>query len=78
MDQNLLTVASTRDESAEGTRRGYVVRERRAGSFKRSFMLPQDIDTDRISANFKDGLLTVRLQRAAKPKPKQIAIKSGG
>jgi len=78
VDQNLLTIASTRDESAEGVRRGYVVRERRAGSFKRSFMLPQDIDTDHISANFKDGLLTVRLQRAAKPKPKQIAIKSGG
>ena len=75
VDQNLLTVASNAEQTAEPDGRGYVVRERRSGSFKRSFMLPQDIDADRISADFRDGLLTVHLPQAAKPKPKQIAVK---
>ena len=75
VDHNLLTISSNRERSGEHADHGYVVRERRPGPFKRSFMLPQNIDVDRISADFQDGLLTVYIPQPAKPKPKQISIK---
>lgn len=75
VDHNLLTISSGEEQSGEHTEHGYVVRERRWGSFKRSFMLPRDIDVDRISADYQDGLLTVHIPQPAKPKPKQISIK---
>ena len=77
VDHNLLTIAANKERAAEHAEHGYVVRERRSGSFKRSFMLPQDIDVDRISADYRDGLLTVQIPQAARPKPKQITIKDG-
>ena len=77
VDDNLLTISSNKEPADGGAGHGYVVRERRGGSFKRSFMLPRDIDTGRISANFQDGLLTVNIPQAKRPKPQQIAIRSG-
>ena len=73
----MLAVASNPEQAAEQAGHGYVVRERRSGAFKRSFMLPQDIDADRISADFGDALLTVHLPQATRPKPKQISVKGG-
>lgn len=73
MDNNLLTISSNKEHGSDA--RNYLVRERRGGAFKRSFMLPQDIDGERISATHQDGVLTVHLPQMEKPKPKQIAVK---
>jgi HSP20 family protein len=48
--------------------------ERRYGSFSRSFTLPNTVDATRISAGYKDGVLTIRLPQREEAKPKQIAV----
>ena len=51
--------------------------ERRHGTFSRSFTLPNTVDASRISAAYKDGVLTVRLPQREEAKPKQIDVNVG-
>jgi HSP20 family protein len=51
-------------------------RERRVGSFGRSLDLPFQIDPDKVEANYRDGVLEVRVGRAESDKPRKIAVKS--
>lgn len=51
--------------------------ERAYGSFLRSFTLPADADGAKISAEYKDGVLTIRLPKSEKAKPKSIEVKVG-
>lgn len=48
--------------------------ERWRGSFYRSFLLPTSVDTEKISANLKQGLLTVVLPKKEESKPRQISV----
>lgn len=49
--------------------------ERSYGSFVRSFVLPDDADASKVAAEFKDGVLRVRVQKHEKALPKSIEIK---
>ena len=49
--------------------------ERSYGSFSRSFTIPEDAEEDKLSAEFKEGVLTVHLPKTAQPKPKSKEIK---
>jgi HSP20 family protein len=49
-------------------------RERPVGSFDRTLTLPVDLDADRISAQFQDGILALLLPRAETDKPRAIKI----
>ena len=59
----------TYDENASIHRR-----ERAAGQFDRTVTLPDEIDSARVSADFRDGVLTLRLPRAESAKPRTVAI----
>ena len=48
--------------------------ERRYGSFSRSFSLPQTVDGSKVSADYKNGVLTVRLPLREEAKPRQIKV----
>src|SRR5262245_55812974 len=48
--------------------------ERRYGSFSRSFSLPQTVDSNRVSADYKNGVLTVRLPLREEAKPRSIKV----
>ncbi|MBR2107350.1 MAG: Hsp20/alpha crystallin family protein, partial [Treponema sp.] len=50
------------------------LKERRVSSFERNFTLPSDVDSDSITANFKNGILTVTMQKREIEKPKRIEI----
>jgi HSP20 family protein len=52
--------------------------ERAAGRFVRTVTLPGDVDQDKITASYKEGLLHVALPKAEAAKPKQIEVKLGG
>jgi HSP20 family protein len=54
------------------------MRERSFGSFQRSFTVPEGVDTDKIEASFKKGLLTVTLPKTAEAKKtdKKITVKA--
>ena len=48
--------------------------ERVYGTFSRTFSLPQTVDTSKVSADYKNGVLTVALQMKEEAKPKQIQV----
>ena len=79
LDHNNLTIASVNEDKKtekENKNTKYVLKERKNFNFKRSFTLPKDVDTDSISANFKNGVLTVYMQKKAKEAPKKILIEA--
>ena len=51
--------------------------ERRFGKFQRAFTLPADIDTEKIEANYQDGVLSIYVPKADSAKPRQIKIANG-
>ena len=77
IENNILTVrGEKREEREEGDdKRNYHVWERRYGSFQRAFTLPESVDKDEIKAEFDNGVLTVRMPKAAKAKSRTIEIK---
>ena len=44
--------------------------------FSRSFTLPEDVDSEKISANFKNGILSVSIPRKEQSVPRKIAIEA--
>jgi HSP20 family protein len=54
----------------------YHRRERSYGAFSRTIQLPFMVDTNKVEANFKNGVLMISLPRAEADKPKKITIKS--
>lgn len=72
-DRNTLTVRGSRQRvEAEGTRAG--IRERAMGTFERSLRFPQHVDSEKISAGFKDGVLTITVPKAESAKPRKIVV----
>ena len=48
--------------------------ERYVGTFRRSITLPTRVDSDKVSATYKDGILTITLPKSEEAKPKQIEV----
>lgn len=48
------------------------------GAFAKSFTLPEHVDTDKLYAELADGVLTIRIPRLEKARPRRIAIGTGG
>jgi len=75
LHERVLTISGERraEEQREGS--GYYVRERRHGSFRRSLVLPHEVEEGEISARFEAGVLEVRAPGgAAERAPKRIQI----
>ena len=73
-----LTIKGEKQEEKEEKRKDYYLRERKFGSFERSFSIPEGVDTDKIEAAFKNGVLNVTLPKkpeAQKP-AKNIEVKA--
>ena len=76
--RGVLTISGEREEQREEERGGYLVRERRSGSFRRSLQLPEGVDEDSIRARFENGVLEVTIQGgAAAQGPKRIEVEGG-
>lgn len=60
-----LLIRGEKQEETDEKEKDYYLHERRFGSFERRFTLPEDVDTDRIEANMKNGLLTVTVPKKA-------------
>jgi HSP20 family protein len=75
LSRGVLTISGKREEEREEEHGGYLVRERRSGSFRRSMQLPEDVDEEKILARFQDGVLEVSLEGAAAARePRRIQI----
>jgi HSP20 family protein len=76
-ENGVLTLKGQRNFEQETKKENYHRVERRHGSFSRSFTLPNTVDASRISAAYKDGVLTIRLPQREEAKPKQINVNVG-
>lgn len=77
-ENGVLTVRGQRaQEQSEGEEGRYHLAERGYGSFVRRFQLPQGVKNEEIQADVDNGLLTVRVRKAALPEAKQIHITAG-
>jgi HSP20 family protein len=75
VEKNILTIHADRQRSAgDGTE--MLVAERPYGTFSRQLFLGETLDTERIDANYANGVLTVRLPIAEKAKPRRLAVTS--
>jgi HSP20 family protein len=73
---NGITIAGEYRRDEEVKKESYLRRERRYGSFYRSFTLPVEIDAAKTEASFENGVLTVKLPKGELAKPKHIAVKA--
>jgi HSP20 family protein len=76
IEKNLLTIRGERKFSEETKKENYHRVERSHGEFMRSFTIPSFVDTNKVNAEFKDGVLRVTLAKCEESKPKQIEVKT--
>ncbi len=81
LKDRVLTISSVaqaeKEEKAKDEKKAeYLIRERGESRFVRRFSLPKDIDSEKVEANFKNGVLTVTIPRQPESQPRQILIKS--
>lgn len=75
IENNLLTLKGERRFESREDQENYHRRERSYGTFARTFTLPSTVEQDKVSAEYKDGVLKVTLPKREETKPKQINIK---
>ena len=74
IDNFVLTIKGEKKTSSEVKDEQYHHVERRYGSFSRSFSLPQTVDPNKVSAEYRNGVLTVKLPLREEAKPRSIKV----
>jgi HSP20 family protein len=77
VENNLLTLRGERKFEQEEKDKKFHRVERAYGSFARSFSLPDEVDSAKVSAEFKDGVLKVHLPKSPNAKRKSVEVKVG-
>jgi len=72
---DVVTIKGEKKKEEEVKEKDYYRRERSYGSFVRSVELPCEVKSDQIKANFKDGVLEVRMPKTEEAKKKCVSIK---
>jgi len=80
LEDGVLTITGEKKEETEQGKDGsrYHMWERKYGSFKRAFTLPKEIDAEKITATFENGILSVVLPKTEKAKVQGKKITIGG
>lgn len=76
-EDGALTVSGTRERKDEVSKDGLYRYERRFGSFARTIGLPQGVSEESVKADYKNGVLEVRVRKPEQPKPRRIQIGGG-
>ena len=74
-EEGTLTIMGERKFEKEEKGKKYHRVERAYGTFLRNFSLPDDASPAKVTAGFKDGVLTVHLAKTEQPKPQHIEVK---
>ena len=76
LSDGLLTITGEKHHEKKEESEKYHCFERRYGKFSRTMRLPSEVETEKVDAMYKDGVLTITLPKSETVKPKQIEIKS--
>jgi HSP20 family protein len=84
VDDNVLTIKAEstgssksdtgKSDSGKGDADGYLLRERRTGSYYRALRLPETVDYENAESTFKDGVLTIKLPKLESKKARKLEI----
>ena len=74
LEHNVLSLRGEKRQAKEVSEENYHRWERSYGSFARSFELPVPVQSDKIKASYRDGVLHIALPKAEEVKPKEIPI----
>jgi HSP20 family protein len=69
-----ISISGERKIPVEGNNVRYHRREREAGTFSRSFNLPEEIDVNKVEASMENGVLKVTIPKSEAAKPRQITV----
>jgi HSP20 family protein len=78
VENQTLTLKGERKFEEDKDVRGYHRIERSYGTFTRSFTVPSTVDPEKVAAEFKNGVLTVKLPKKEAAKPRQVKIEVKG
>ena len=73
-DKGVLTITGKKENHREEEKADYYLKETSYGVFSRSFKLPGEIEEEKVTASFKDGVLTVEMPHKEESTTKKIAI----
>ena len=76
LSDNNLTIQGEIKKEEETRKENYYYRERAYGNYARTISLPAEIDKDKISAKFKNGILEVTIPKKPEVQPKEITIEA--
>lgn len=74
VENQTLTIKGERKFDHDDNSAGYHRIERSYGAFVRSFTVPSTVDTEKVSADYKNGVLTVKLPKKETAKPRQVKV----
>ncbi len=74
VENQTLSIKGERKFEKDFADKGYHRIERSYGSFMRSFAVPNSVDTEKVSADYKNGVLTIALPKKEAAKPKQVKV----
>jgi HSP20 family protein len=69
-----ITISGEKKKEDEVKKHNYYKMERSYGSFSRSFSLPAEVQADKVTSKFKDGVLEIRLPKSEQAKSKEVKI----
>jgi HSP20 family protein len=75
---NVLTISGEKKEHEEIEKKGFYHVERFYGTFRRDITLPSEVDSNRVNAVCKNGVLSITMQKSEKAKAKHIKVLSSG
>ena len=75
VEDDILCVSGERKSEKEDHKRKFHRIERSIGNFRRSFTLPEDTDSTKVTADFRDGVLKVHLPTTTTVKSKAVVVK---
>ena len=75
LQDNILTIEGEKKNEIVVDEKKYYREERRFGSFKRTFTIPFEVETEKVNADFNNGVLTIKLDKVQLQVPEEKVIK---
>ena len=75
ISNDMVTISGKREHETKISKEDYLYQEIYWGEFSRSILLPQEVDASKAEAQFKNGLLTIRIPKLEREKTQKVKVK---